>query len=328
MTVINGIEIDAIDYHVNPIKEAILNNDPIDDVLHVVVAVSNPALFGRRYVLAKQFIHRMEQEPNVIVYVVELTYCSQKYYVTDQKNPRHLRLNTDTPLWHKENMINLGVKNLLPPKWKAMAWIDADVEFESSTWALDTLKVLNGHKDIVQVYSHCIDMDTDESAMRIFSGFGFQYCRKQGYSKNAMNFWHPGYGWAITRKAYDRIGGLYEDAILGSADNIMSLSLIKNGLKGINSESSDGYKSSIISFETKAKTLRVGYIPGVIRHHYHGSKKNRKYAERWQILLDHGYDPQQHITKDKNGVLIPTENCPKEMLVLINEYFYARNEDE
>lgn len=328
MTVINGIEIDDIEYNTNPTKMAILNNEPIDRVLHVIAVVSNPALFGKRYVLAKQFIQRMEQEENVIVYTVELVYGSQKFYLTDSENPRHLQLRGDIPLWHKENMVNLGVQKLLPLDWKAMAWIDADVEFENARWALDTLKVLNGYKDIVQVFSHCIDMDSDESAMRIFTSFGFQYEKKQVFSKDYTNFWHPGYGWAITKKAYDRLGGLYEEAILGSADNIMSLSILKNGLKGINSQSTQGYKSSILSFETKMKTMRLGYVPGVIRHHYHGKKKNRKYTERWRILLDNGYDPEKHLTKNSNGLLIPTESCPEKIITGILEYFYARNEDE
>jgi hypothetical protein len=225
-------------------------------------------------------------------------------------------------------MINLGVKHLLPKNYKAFAWIDADIEFDSCTWALDTLKVLNGYKDIVQVYSHCLDMDKDHSVMRVFNAFGFQYDKRQPYSINDTNYWHPGYGWAITRKAYERIGGLYEYAILGSGDNIMSLSLIQRGLKGINDESTPEYKASIQSFETRMKTLRLGYVPGVIRHHYHGKKKNRKYADRWRILLDHYYTPDKHLTKDKNGILIPTDECPVEIITQINEYFYARNEDE
>jgi hypothetical protein len=42
MTVINGIEIDDIDYKVNEIKYAIKNNDPIEDKLHVILVISNP----------------------------------------------------------------------------------------------------------------------------------------------------------------------------------------------------------------------------------------------------------------------------------------------
>jgi hypothetical protein len=328
MTVLNGIEIDVIEHPINPTKEAILNNEPIDHTLHVIAVVSNPALFARRYILAKQFIQRMEQESNVILYIVELAYGSQQFYITDDKNLRHLQLRTDIPLWHKENMVNVGVRKLLPPTWKAMAWIDADVEFESATWALDTLKILNGYKDIVQVFSHALDMDPNESTMRVFNAFGFQHEKRQIYnSKDPVNYWHPGYAWAITKKAYDKLGGLYEYGILGSGDNIMSFTLIKNGLKSINHESTSGYKQSIISFETKSKTLRLGYVPGVIRHHFHGNKKDRKYVERWQILVDHSYDPYTYLTRDENGLIIPNGDCPKEMLVKIDEYFHGRNED-
>ena len=37
MTVINNIEIDTIEYKPNHIKEAILNNDPIEAKLHVII---------------------------------------------------------------------------------------------------------------------------------------------------------------------------------------------------------------------------------------------------------------------------------------------------
>ena len=328
MTVINGIEIDILNYDTNCTKEAIINNDPIEDKLHVIAVISNPAQFARRYILAKEFIHRMEQDPNVIVYVVELVYDKQKYHITDSKNKRHLQLRSNNILWHKENMINLGVKKLLPKGWKAFAWIDADVEFENPSWAKDTLKLLNGYKDIVQTFSHAIDMDTDESAMRIFTSFGYQYEKKQKYNKNAENFWHPGYAWAMTRKAYERIGGLYEYAILGSGDNIMSLCLINNGLKGVNEESTDEYKSTINIFQTKMRTLRLGYTPGVIRHHYHGSKQRRGYNDRWKILTENNYDPLQHISYDNNGLLIPTLSCPQDILDRIQTYFYDRQEDE
>jgi hypothetical protein len=328
MTVINGIEIDILNYDINYTKEAILNNDPIEDKLHVIAVLSNPAQFARRYILAKEFIHRMEEDPNVIVYVVELAYDKQQYYITDSKNDRHLQLRANNILWHKENMINIGVKKLLPKGWKAFAWIDADVEFENLSWAKDTLKILNGYKDIVQTFSHAVDMDTDESAMNIFTSFGFQYEKKQQYNKNAQNFWHPGYGWAMTRKAYERIGGLYEYAILGSGDNIMSLSLINNGLKGINEYSTDEYKNTINIFQTKMRTLRLGYTPGVIRHHYHGSKKKRGYNDRWKILTENNYNPLQHICYDMNGLLVPTNTCPQDILDRLKNYFYDRQEDE
>ena len=62
MTVIKGIEIDNIAHHYNDIKYAILNNDPIESHLHVIIVISNPCLYVKRYILLKEFIHRIEKE--------------------------------------------------------------------------------------------------------------------------------------------------------------------------------------------------------------------------------------------------------------------------
>jgi len=329
MTVINNIEIDCIDYKMNDAKYAILNNEPIEEKLNVIIVISNPCLYGTRYKLANEFIKRMEEEEeHVNLFVVELIYNNQKYIITDKKNKRHLQIKTDVPLWHKENMVNLGVTHLLPKNYKAFAWIDADVEFENTTWAIDTLKILNGSKDIVQVFSHCVDMDKDESNLNIFNGFGYSYSKNKKYTTNGSNYWHPGYAWAITRKAYERIGGLYDKGILGSGDSIIALSLINKVSHTLNVDYHEGYKESILEFQKKTKGLRLGYVPGVIRHFFHGSKKNRKYTERWNILIQHAFSPLTHVKYDTKGILVPTEEFPSDFENDILNYFKERNEDE
>jgi len=327
MTVTKNFETSDIAYNSNDTKNAILNNDPIEEKLNVIIVISNPYLFKRRYKLTLEFIERMNCEENVNLYVVELCYKEQKFMITDSNNKNHLQLRGEEVIWHKENMINLGVKYLLPDNWKAMAWIDADIEFENSNWAMDALKILNGSKDIIQLWSHCDDMNSDKLAMRIFHSFGYQYSKGKKYMQSGINYWHPGYAWACTRKAYDKMGGLFESAILGAGDNIIAMCLIRNGLKAVNEKSSDGYKKMVIDFENKIKNLRLGYIPGVIRHHYHGSKKNRKYSERWQILLKYNFDPLTCIKSNEIGLIVPTKICDKKMLIEISNYFKERNED-
>jgi hypothetical protein len=331
MTIINNIEIDNIYYSPNPVKSAIENNDPIEDKLHVIIVVSNPSNFASRYILAREFIKRIEtEETNVNLYIVELAYKNQNYYITEKSNPRHLRLRGEVPLWHKENMINIAVRRLLPPTWKAMAWIDADIEFENLHWATDTLRILNGQYDIVQLFSHACDMDINGYSMNVFNSLGYCAVKNavKGIRHDGINYPHPGFAWAITRKAYDKIGGLYESAILGSGDHIMAKCILGKGLTAIVDESSIGYKQTVSDFQEKAKTLRLGYVPGVIRHHFHGSKKNRKYTERWQILVNWNYDPLLHITANNDGLLIPTSSCPTGLLEDIASYGNQRNEDE
>lgn len=312
----------------NKTRETILNNEKIEERLNVIVVVSNPCLFKKRYVLAKEFLKRMEREEDVEIYVVELVYGDEPYYLTEPNKKNHLQLRTETPLWHKENMINLGIKKLLPPTWKAVAWIDADIEFDSPHWASDTLKILNGYKDIVQLFTHALDMDKDCYTMQTFAGFGYQYETGKKYVGSGPDFWHPGYAWACTRKAYEKMGGLYELSILGSGDHNMALSFIGNGIKSVNKNVSEDYTESVLRFEKKVLNFRMGYVPGIIRHYFHGSKANRKYTERWKILTDSKYSPTKHIERDESGLLIPSKNCPKTLLTDIMSYFRERNEDE
>jgi len=329
MTIINGIEIDNIHYKQNDIKYAIYNNTPIESKLNVIVVISNPCLYAKRYILFKEFLKRIEEEEqNVRVYVVELIYKNQKFIITDKKNKNHLQIKTDVPIWHKENMINLGVKYLLPKDYKAFAWIDADLEFENNSWALDTLKILNGSKDVVQLFSHCVDMDKNCDNLTVHNSFGYSYNKNKKYSVKSKDFWHPGYAWAITRSAYEKIGGLYDKGILGSGDSIMALSFI-NKCKDIqNINYSDDYNNSMMLFQDNAKMLRLGYTPGIIRHHYHGSKKNRNYTERWKILMEHKYSPITHLTYDEVGILIPTKELTDKFITDIYNYFLERKEDE
>ena len=329
MTVINGIEIDRINYKQNDIKYAIHNNNPIEDKLNIIVVISNPCLYATRYILFKEFIKRLEEEEeNVRIYVVELIYKNQTFIITDKTNKNHLQIKTDIPIWHKENMINLGVKYLLPKNYKAFAWIDADIEFDNNSWALDTLKILNGSKDVVQLFSHCVDMDKNGNNLNIYNSFGYSYNKNKKYAIKSKDFWHPGYAWAITRTAYERIGGIYDKGILGSGDSIMALSFI-NKCKDIqNVNYTEDYNNSMNLFQNNAKMLRLGYTPGIIRHYFHGSKINRNYTERWKILMEHNYSPIKHLTYDKIGILIPTKELPEKFITDIYNYFIERKEDE
>ena len=336
MTIINGFELDNIKYIENDIKNAIKNNKPIDEKLHMVICVSNAVQYASRYILAKKFIKRIEEEEkNVILYIVELAYDlpnkkPQEFYVTDINNRRHLQLRTSVPLWHKENLLNICIQKLLPKNWKAVCWADADIIFDDPNFAINTLKILNGCRDIVQNFSHCIDMDQHKNAMNIFSGFGYQYTHKKPYNfiSNPQNQYHPGFVWSCTRTAYDKMKGLFEYGILGSGDHHMCLAWIHNGIKSVNKNATDDYKNAVFEYQQRCNGLKIGYVPGIISHEFHGKKSNRFYNERWNILINNKYAPSIHVTKNKDGLLIPSDQCPQELLTQIYNYFSIRKEDE
>jgi len=308
-----------------PTNDAILNNAPLDSVLHVICVVSNPCLYKRRYVLMRDFLQRMRHTATIEVYVVELCYGEQPFVITDASNKNHLQLRATDVMWHKENMINLGVQ-LLPDKWKALAWIDADIEFENVQWAEQTLRILNGCKDIVQLFSHCLDMDREENTMRTWNSAGYQYETHRRHVTKGPDYSHPGYAWAMTRRAYDKIGGLFETGILGSSDHVMLYALLGKGAHCIDPKSHPEYLQAALDFQKRSFGLRFGYVPGVIRHYFHGTKENRKYSERWQILVQNGYSPAD-LTRQSNGVFcfIKKNDTFQRMIV---QYFRDRKEDD
>ena len=331
MTVVRGIEIDDYVFKPNDIKRAIRANAPVEEKLHVIAVISNPCKFARRFILMQEFIERFEKEEmDCVLYVVELAYKTVRHYVTDPTNPRHLQLRCEQPLWHKENMINLAVQRLLPPNWRAFAWIDADLEFESTTWAKDTLRILNGECDVVQLFSHCVDMDPQENALQVFNSAGFQYSKRLSYNHVGVrnNYWHPGYAWATTRQAYEYMGGLFDKGIVGGGDNIMLLSILGNGHKALHADFTPGYQAMVAEYQEKVKDFRLGYVPGVIRHHFHGSKINRQYLERWDVLLNHAFDPWVHLAYDAEGVLVTTDAVGPAFKADILRFFSQRDEDE
>ena len=316
---------------INATRKAIRYNKPIEDKLNVIIVMSNPCNFKRRIKLAKEFILRMNDEPNVNLFVVELVYdCNIKFEITNSNNKSHLQLRCKTPLWHKENMINIGIKKLLPSNWKAVAWIDADIEFDSESWALDTLKILNGYKDVIQLFSHFIHMKKDKTAMGLNNSFGFKFCKNDPfcYNGSSPNFWHPGFAWAMNRKAYEQMNGIYQDNIIGGGDYFTALCLKEK----LNTETVDNigifYKDSIIKHSEKCFGLKLGYVPGIIRHYFHGSLKNRNYKNRYSILEKYNYNHKEFIKLDDDGLMIPTNIFPEDFKEDIYNFFSERNEDE
>jgi hypothetical protein len=70
----------------------------------------------------------------------------------------------------------------------------------------------------------------------------------------------------------------------------------------------------------------VGYVKGTILHFWHGKKANRKYRERWQILLENDYQPSRDLYKDWQGLITFYEGNYKLRDDLV-DYFHQRNED-
>jgi hypothetical protein len=299
----------------------------LSEHFYVITCISNCARFSRRYQLYKEFAHRMHLA-DIKLFTVECAFGERNFEVTHADNPMNLQLRTNSEMWHKENMINLGIARL-PSSWKYICWIDADISFDNKHWVSDTIHALQ-HYDVVQLFSQALDLGPNSEIMMLSHSFCYSYISGKNWNgKKYGGNWHPGYAWGCTRKGWQKMGGLYEISILGSGDHNMILALIGKYEDSIPSTMHENYKNSLKAWqENVIRNIKtnIGYVPGIIKHYFHGKKKNRKYVERWDILKKHKFDPLTDIKKDWQGLWQLNDNKPG-LRDDLRAYFRVRNED-
>jgi hypothetical protein len=298
---------------------------PLNGILDVVTVISNPVRYKTRYRLYKQF-EKHVLDSGARLTTVEIAYANREFEITSASNPRHVQLRSPYELWHKENMLNIGI-NRLPSDWEYVAWIDADLMFARPDWVQETIQQLQ-HYAVIQMFATCMDLDPNYNPFFTHKGFVYSYQNKLA-GGDAYEFWHPGYAWAARREAIDGMGGLIDWAILGAADHHMATALIGNVLKSCHGGMSSGYRDSLLRWQAEAdKHIRrnIGYMEGVILHYWHGKKRDRNYIGRWEVLVKNGFDPRYDIKKDWQGLWQLTDRS----IALrdgIRTYFRQRNED-
>lgn len=300
--------------------------------LHVIAVVNNPARFESRLKLYNAFQDHM-LESGVTLHTIECAYGEIPFAAdaaADHPDVDHIKVRATSHVWIKENLINLAIQRL-PPDAKYIAWIDADIHFRKPGWAEETLYALQ-HFPIVQPWEKCFDLGPNDELMDTHNSFCRQFSLREpmGNGKGSpYTFAHPGYAWAATRQALEHTGGLIEHGILGAGDHHMALALIGKARDSFPGGITQRYKDRVLAWEDRARThigKKIGFIPFNIEHHFHGSKSDRKYVDRWQVLVKHDFNPDIDIRRNTYGVLELTGNKP-ELQHDMWRYFRARNED-
>ena len=318
------------------------------DKLYVIAVISNPIGYESRYRLYRDFELHMIQS-GVELITVELAFQDKPFAVTNGNNPNHVQLRTNHILWHKENLINIGIDNL-PDDCKYVAWIDADVRFVNPNWVRDTIDALKQY-NVVQMFSKAADLDQFGDPMKLFDSFGAMYVKNNHtvpaprfdkktnkgkdnggiYSKDV--FWHPGFAWAARKDVLDQLGGVMDFPVLGSADHLMALAMLGETDRINNKELSAGYIGAIKQWEETALKVvnkSIGYVPGMLAHNFHGKKINRGYHNRTDILVRNQFDPATDLMKDTQGVyqLVIEDERQCSLGNALYEYFKSRKEDD
>ena len=322
---------------------------PYPDKLYVITMLENPLRWRSRYANYATFRHHVEQA-GAILYTGEVALGGRKFEVTEPGNPQHLQLRAHSELWRKENVLNLIV-NRLPADAKYIAWVDADISFARPDWAQEALHLLQ-HYDVIQMFGEVLNLGPSFETLTGRRSFTWNWCENRespshadfsrprmidipangSYYGQKKTWNHTGFAWAWRKAAYDAVGGLMDHAILGSGDYHVASALVGHVEWSLNDQFPRRYSDLCYQWQDRAAIIRnnpnggLGYMPGAILHHFHGTTKNRSYKDRWKLLARTGFNPDLDIKRDFQGLWQLTDRCP-ELRDGIRAYNRIRDED-
>jgi hypothetical protein len=180
---------------------------------------------------------------------------------------------------------------------------------------------------VVQLFQTAVNLGPDGESIKIDKSFGFMHAKSgTPLTKNdRYGFWHPGYGWAVNHRTWDKMGGLVDWAILGSADRHMAMAWIGRVDWSYPGNIHQNYKAMLKEYQVLCKGFKLSFVPGTILHHWHGSLENRQYRERWDIITKNKFDPFEDLDTSTECVCLSASGLRLEKEIY--NYFLERKED-
>jgi hypothetical protein len=302
------------------------------DTLYVVLAISNPVRFSIRHKLYRDDRQRLLCTPGVHLVTVEHALGERSHEVTCEevsKDETHIRVRNGSHLWLKENLQKIAIAHI-PKGQRYICCKDADVMHARPDWAQETIQMLQ-HHDAVQTFAFAQNLGERYELKETSTGFAYEYRKNglknvvetgdatngqpgtyyaaevpRGFNRIQSYLGHPGFSWAYRREFLDAVGGIMDWPILGSADHHMAWALAGNVMRSIPGQIHPEYKRLAKLWQQRATDFchhNVGYVEGTLLHFFHGQMQNRKYLDRWKILIDNQYNPSEDILHDAQGVL-------------------------
>ena len=288
-----------------PNSNLIIENSKASEILYVILVHFDFNKVGRRKQLLLEFLNHYKNLPGIRMVLVEAT-VDGLFDLPDKLEGVfiHHKFRIQNYIFLKENLINVAISKL-PNDWQYVSWIDPHLTFLNPNWVEDTINELK-ISPYIQLFQTCVFMGPNGEALTIDKGVG--------YSDDVWAY--PGYACAMTKNAFDKMGGLFEEDIILGGDSITArafqqrlASTYLNYLNLLSPNQKEFFKSAY-SYELKAKANKyfLSCINGTVIHHWHGASADRKYTERYEkILKKHIYDPKVDLVRDKDGIISLSE---------------------
>lgn len=227
-------------------------------------------------------------------------------------------------MFYKENLWNQAAKAAVADK---LLFLDTDVVFSAAD-VIEQAAALLDLADVCQPFGTAVWHDRDRKIVNARRSAAFAISR--GYEPNGR-YYHPGFSWAMTRRAFEFMGGFYDRHILGGGDLGMAFALDLRWV-GVDLRTRNPLDAHFAAspsygmYRMRAANLclRVGCLEDVDAiHRWHGDADDRQYCSRGTFLpLEPGQEYPLRYRED--GLLEWTDSTASEA---VQKYFASRRED-
>jgi len=202
----------------------------------------------------------------------------------------------------------------IPESFTKLAFIDADILFDSPDWYRKTSELLETH-DVVQPFSKANWLDLTYRSVFL--------TMKPAMMSQGVKYdtgFHAGFAWAFRREWYRQVG-FYDYALIGAGDAISFSCWLKKTLPEFL------LKQSLVESYSELNMCpspRITYLQdSVISHLFHGSIKNRQYENRGSLIS--GNDDIRNLIYENTDGVYEWKNPSVNDKFLT--YFKNRNDD-
>ena len=290
----------------------------------------NPSKYHRRYTNYKAF-RKSSKAQGLNLITVELALNKQPFVLSSKTGldaEKMIQVRSNSILWHKEQLINIGLKHL-PKDCDYVAWLDCDLIFTNKNWVKDTSNKLKKHT-LVQPFESVVLMNADNKSVQSKWIAYANHSKKVGKDERGRTW---GYGWACRKDYILKCKGFFPYNIIGGGDTVQksAFGLGPRVGAGGGNRYSRPHLNEIKKYGRSVKKLSsskdISSTKGMVKHLWHGDSNSRQYGRRHEILKRHNFNPSKHIIKNKYDCLEWSKNVPKGLRRDVQIYFNKRNED-
>lgn len=287
-----------------------------------VVAIFNPAGYRNKVENLERFTDGVRAQ-GLKLLVVELAFGDTPHEVPDDWAERVVRLRSDSVLWQKERLLNVGVEHL-PPACDKVAWVDGDLIFENGDWVRETARLLDTYC-VVQPFQSAYWLRRGQDTLpedatgweqgnsegQWLHGMAYGMTRVTDRRAALLDYYqhgHVGFAWAARRSILER-HGLYDAQVLGNGDFVIAHAMYgdEDLWSGRNWQCRRLSMAMLRHMERWGRAFHedvqdsVMYVPGRVLHLWHGNQSDRQYKGRLDILRTTEFDPERDLTLEPSG---------------------------